>query len=53
VTKLIIANLVNWSVFVVLLALLLLQFSKFFGNISDSFKFWKFQTHNMKMLAND
>jgi hypothetical protein len=28
--------------------LLLLQYSKFLGNVSDSFKFWEFQTENAK-----
>ncbi len=34
-------------------ALLYLQFLKFFANISDSFKFQKFQTQNMKAMPKD
>jgi hypothetical protein len=33
--------------------LLLLQFLKIFGKILDSFEIWKFQMHNMKVMAKD
>jgi hypothetical protein len=32
---------------------LILQFSNFFGTISDFFELQKFQTHNMKVIAKD
>ncbi len=34
-------------------SLSLLQLSKFSGNISDSFKLRKFQTHDMTVMAKD
>jgi hypothetical protein len=34
-------------------SLSLLQLSKFSGNITDSLKLRKFQTHNMKVMAKD
>jgi hypothetical protein len=34
-------------------ALSLSRYSKYFGNIMDSFEFWKFQTNNVKVMSKD